>query len=314
MSKILFDTSPLVVDTILATQIGLNEAIVLQQVHYWIEVNKAKKTNYYDGYYWTYNSMKEWSKRFPFFAEKTLKRIFNNLEEMGIFKTGNYNKMRMDRTKWYTIDYIKLEEYIDKHTVNEEVVEEEEEVTHEECSPTENTPRQIDPMQYPKRENALGQNDPMQEDKLTQCKGTKWPNALGQNDPTNTRDFTETSSEISSETSSSSMKDIVEFFQNNFYLLQAYEAEVLTDWVNRLSHELVLAAMKESRKNNAKTLKYIERTLLNWERDGIKTLQQVEAYNKAREAYKNGQGRRDNKAPDESNEYKGLGLKMSDLQ
>ena len=226
----------------------------------------------------------------------------------------SYNKMRMDRTKWYTIDYIKLEEYIDQHTDEEEVIEKEEGAKQEECSPIENTAGQIDPMQYPKRENALGQNDPMQEDKLTQCKGTKWPNALGQNDPTNTRDFTETSSEISSETSSSSMRDIVEFFQNNFYLLQAYEAEVLTDWVNRLSHEVVLAAMREARKNNAKTLKYIERTLLNWERDGIKTLQQLEAYNKVREAYKNGQGRRDNEVPDEPNEYKGLGLKMSDLQ
>lgn len=314
MSKILFDKSPLVVDTVLATQIGLNEAIVLQQVHYWIEVNKAKKTNYYDGYYWTYNSMKEWSKSFPFFAEKTLKRIFINLEEMGIFKTGNYNKMRMDRTKWYTIDYIKLEEYIDKHTDDEVRLEEEEEIVQEECLPTEDTPGQIGPMQYPKRENALGQNDPMQEDKMTQCKGTKWPNALGQNDPTNTRDFTETSSETNSKTSSSSMKDIVEFFQNNFYLLQAYEAEVLTDWGNRFSYELVLVAMKIARKNNARTLNYIERTLLNWEKDGIKTLQQLEEYNKAREAYKNGQDRRNSKELDEPDEYEGLGLKVSDLQ
>ena len=40
MSKILFDEQPIVVSRELAKLIGLNEAIVLQQVHYWLEINR----------------------------------------------------------------------------------------------------------------------------------------------------------------------------------------------------------------------------------------------------------------------------------
>ncbi len=36
----LFNLHPLVVDKELATILGLNEALVLQQVNYWIEINK----------------------------------------------------------------------------------------------------------------------------------------------------------------------------------------------------------------------------------------------------------------------------------
>lgn len=46
MSK-LFNTHPLVVDKQLATILGLNEALVLQHVNYWLEINKKKKRNYH---------------------------------------------------------------------------------------------------------------------------------------------------------------------------------------------------------------------------------------------------------------------------
>lgn len=307
MRKVLFDKSPLVVDTVLATYIGLNEAIVLQQVHYWIEINKAKELNFYEDKYWTYNSMKEWGKSFPFYGDKTLKRIFNNLEKLGILKTGNFNKLRMDRTKWYTIDYERLEAYIDEQAAAENAAEE------KACPVAEDKPGQNDPMQYPKRENAKGQNDPMEEDKMTQCKGTKWPNAYGQNDPTNTRDFSKTSSETYPETSSS-FEQVVDFFQNNFYLPKAYEAEVLNDLVTCYSAELVLMAMKIARKNNAKGLRYIEKVLVNWGEAGIRSTTALENYLKAREEKQDGQKSGNHESFNDKDAYAGLGLNLSDLQ
>lgn len=303
MKKVLFDKSPLVVDTVLATQIGLNEAIVLQQVHYWIEINKTKQTNFYEGSYWTYNSIKEWNKSFPFFGEKTLNRIFKNLEKLGILKTGNFNKLRMDRTKWYSIDYSKLESYINDSEASENE-------TDNEYQEEEEANGQIDQMHLPKKENANGQNDQMEEDKMSECNGSKCPNANGQNDLTNTRDFTKTPSESYSETSSLSLKDVVEFFQNNFYLLKAFEAEVLKDWVEHYQADLVIAAMKAARKNNARSMAYIERVLENWENDGITNMNVLETYLREREERKNGQ-RSTSIEPDR---YEGLGLKMSDLQ
>jgi len=40
---LLFDEQPIVFDRTLAREIGDRHATVLQQVHYWIEVNRKKK-------------------------------------------------------------------------------------------------------------------------------------------------------------------------------------------------------------------------------------------------------------------------------
>lgn len=104
MSNLLLDEQPLVILPRLATLIGLNEAIVLQQLHYWVEKSKNEK----DGLYWVYNTIKEWQEQFPFWSKNTIIRTFENLEKQGLVKTGIFNKNKSDRTKWYTIDYEQL--------------------------------------------------------------------------------------------------------------------------------------------------------------------------------------------------------------
>ena len=110
MSKILFDEQPLIVSRELAKLIGLNEAIVLQQVHYWLEINRKANKNFHDGCYWTYNSMKNWHENdFSFWCFDTVKRTFTSLVKKGYLIAGNYNRQKFDQTKWYTIDYKALE-------------------------------------------------------------------------------------------------------------------------------------------------------------------------------------------------------------
>lgn len=101
----LFDEHPLVIDVKLAQAIGLNEAIVLQQVNYWLHGRHAKKIN---GRLWTYNSLKKWNEQFPFWSERTVKRVFSSLEKDGLLITDNFNKYKFDKTKWYSIDIDKL--------------------------------------------------------------------------------------------------------------------------------------------------------------------------------------------------------------
>ncbi|HHV26905.1 MAG TPA: hypothetical protein GXX63_06890 [Tissierellia bacterium] len=113
MSK-LFDIHPLVVDKDIATTLGLNEAIILQQVHYWIEINKKHKRNCYKGRYWTYNTIEEWQEEFPFWSTSTVKRIFKRLRDRKIIIVDNFNTYQMDRTLWYTIDYEELEKIMEK--------------------------------------------------------------------------------------------------------------------------------------------------------------------------------------------------------
>ena len=48
-------------DVELAKEYGILEAILIQNIYFWIEKNKANKKHFYDGRYWTYNSKKAFS-------------------------------------------------------------------------------------------------------------------------------------------------------------------------------------------------------------------------------------------------------------
>lgn len=121
MTLLIFDKHPLVIDKKLAKIIGLNQAMVLQQVHYWLELNKKNKINFHEGKHWTYNTINEWQEEFPFWSKETVKRAFNKLRDLGIIQVGNFNIYKMDRTLWYTIDYDKLNKYIRSNSLDDGV-------------------------------------------------------------------------------------------------------------------------------------------------------------------------------------------------
>lgn len=105
MNKLLIDDYPIQVLPKLAELIGLNEAIVLQQIHYWLNNSKHK----YDGKTWIFNSYPEWKKQFPFWSLITIKRTIYSLEKQNLLLIGNYNKAKFDKTKWYSINYQTIE-------------------------------------------------------------------------------------------------------------------------------------------------------------------------------------------------------------
>lgn len=93
---------------------GLNKAIFLNQLNYWIELNEQAGINFKDGYYWSYSSYPRMIERdFPYWSVDTLKRAVTSLEKYGIVISANYNSMKMDKKKWYRIDYKRLQEVID---------------------------------------------------------------------------------------------------------------------------------------------------------------------------------------------------------
>lgn len=136
MSKLLINEQPLQVLPSLANIIGLNEAIVLQQLHFFLRISRNK----IGGRSWVYNTINDWQAEFSFWSVKTVQRTIDNLEKSGlVVSTDKFNKMKMDKTKWYTIDYQKLSEILPEN---------------------EKTPfGQNDQMETPKKENAFGQND-----------------------------------------------------------------------------------------------------------------------------------------------------------
>ena len=76
---------------------------------------EKSKQDYIDGHYWVYNTYEQWQEQFPFFSIRTLRRTFTSLEKMGLLLTGNYNKVKFDQTKWYTIDYGTYENIISSY-------------------------------------------------------------------------------------------------------------------------------------------------------------------------------------------------------
>lgn len=90
---------------VLAKIIGLNEAVFLNQLHYW----KQRSKNERDGFVWVYKTYLEWQYELPFWSNATIRRVISSLEKQDLLvSTSEYNKMGIDKTKWYRINYENL--------------------------------------------------------------------------------------------------------------------------------------------------------------------------------------------------------------
>ena len=93
----------------LAVEYGLNEAIILQKINYFIELNAKNNRNLRNGYYWVYVTLDDLQSQMPFFSKSTIQRALKNLKKAGVLIVSNYNEKKYDKTVWYRIDYEKLE-------------------------------------------------------------------------------------------------------------------------------------------------------------------------------------------------------------
>lgn len=90
-------------DVEIANKYGINAAVLLENLGYWIKQNEANETNFYDGNYWTYNSRRAYRELFPYMSERQINTAFQKLIDDGLVITGNYNKIAYDRTLWYAL-------------------------------------------------------------------------------------------------------------------------------------------------------------------------------------------------------------------
>ena len=107
-NEYLINEYPLLILPTLAKAIGLNKGIVLQQIHYWLEKNSTNENMIKEEKIWCYNSYPKWQKQFPFWDIQTIRRTILSLEEDEIIISSNFNRLKMDKTKWYTINYEQL--------------------------------------------------------------------------------------------------------------------------------------------------------------------------------------------------------------
>ena len=84
-----------------AAKYGIHEAVLISNITFWIEKNKANSRHFHDGRYWTYNSAKAFAELFPYMTVNQIRRALERLVELGILLKGNYNSSAYDRTTWY---------------------------------------------------------------------------------------------------------------------------------------------------------------------------------------------------------------------
>lgn len=84
-------------------------AVILANIEYWVTANELhekdweKPVHLHDGKWWTFGSVEYYSKYFPHLTYKQVKVRLQKLEDAGYIVSGNYNKISLDRTKWYTL-------------------------------------------------------------------------------------------------------------------------------------------------------------------------------------------------------------------
>jgi hypothetical protein len=119
MSKVLFDEHPIVLSKPLANALGLEGAVFVQQLHYRLQQKQSNpdkyRSSFAEGYFWEFNTVQQWLDKMPFLgSESKFKRLLARLREVGILVVGQFNKMAIDKTNWYRLDYDALEKLVNR--------------------------------------------------------------------------------------------------------------------------------------------------------------------------------------------------------
>jgi len=91
-------------DVEVASKIGIQCAIVLSDICNWVKWNQdeGKQDNYHHGRFWSYRSYPAFVKHFPYWNERQIRTIIEKLLKEELLLVGNFNKLKYDRTSWYT--------------------------------------------------------------------------------------------------------------------------------------------------------------------------------------------------------------------
>ncbi|SHH76886.1 DnaD domain-containing protein [Clostridium magnum] len=261
------DENVMVFQPKLAQLLGLNETIIINQIHYWLK----KKKNIIDGRPWVYNTYENWQEQICFLSVSTIKKAIKKLESMGIVIAGNFNRSKIDKTKWYTIDYEVIQKLYE--TENEKIFEDKISQTIDKNNPISDINKQRTDT------NELSKGSELLEEEV-RC-NQAIPETTTK---TNSKDNKDTQED---EGLRAVFRRVVEFFSENIRLPSPYELEKIKCLCEEFKDsELILFAVEQSVESNARNLRYVEKVLYSWLDKGIKTRNAAEAYVKNYKKYK----------------------------
>ncbi|MEC8568622.1 MAG: hypothetical protein VXY56_10145, partial [Pseudomonadota bacterium] len=94
-SRLLTAESPLVLLPSLASEFGIAEAIILQQIHYMSQ--QADKGIVRNGHKWVYNTLEDWHTKLSCWSMATVERAITKLKKLGIILVDRLGKKKSDR-------------------------------------------------------------------------------------------------------------------------------------------------------------------------------------------------------------------------
>ena len=98
-----------------AMQYGVEASVLLSNIRFWVFANQAKRRNFKDGKYWTYNSAETLTRLYPFWSRRKIARLLTKLEDAGAVVSDCHNANGYDQTKWYSIVNKSTVEHRDEH-------------------------------------------------------------------------------------------------------------------------------------------------------------------------------------------------------
>lgn len=88
----------------LAVRLGLNEAIAVQQLHFAMQTFESRIVTLDDAS-WLRADLSFWEGQFPWWSERTIRRVWTALRDLGVVHTSRGSEANV-----YRIDYMKLDE------------------------------------------------------------------------------------------------------------------------------------------------------------------------------------------------------------
>ena len=87
----------------IAIKLGVEKAVIIENMAFWIKKNIANGTHDHEGRTWTYNSARAFAEMFPYMSKSKIARLLREMEGAIILVSGNYSPAAYDKTKWYSI-------------------------------------------------------------------------------------------------------------------------------------------------------------------------------------------------------------------
>lgn len=94
--------------------LGVFKAIVLGRIIIWTDYFRAnnRMDHFIGGLWWVYNTYPGWVEDIEVMEERCIRKCINELEDMGILFSYEVNAANGDHTKWYSVNYPALNEFM----------------------------------------------------------------------------------------------------------------------------------------------------------------------------------------------------------